>query len=362
MKQLKHILISIDKLKPAKYNPRVELQPGDEEYEKIKNSIEKFGYAESIVVNKDLTVISGHQRLNVLKNLGYKEIEVAQVNLSKKEEKALNVALNKITGQWDEAKLADLFADLKDDDFNLDLTGFDSSDIQDLFADIEDDHIDDGEEEIKENARMNTMRAYNLELYDEYDSEGFYNMPIIRNDGYIPKKLIGFNYAMTSNDSEASIHCFIDDYQFERLWNSPEQYLDVLGKFECILSPDFSLYMDMPMAMKVWNIYRSRLLGNYWQRNGITVIPTISWAEPETFQFCFDGIPKGRIVAVSTIGVKRAEESFKVWKDGMNEMIKRIEPSNIIVYGGKVEFDYPEDIEIKYFDNEVTERMKKIGG
>ena len=163
MKQLKHILISIDKLKPAKYNPRVELQPGDEEYEKIKNSIEKFGYAESIVVNKDLTVISGHQRLNVLKNLGYKEIEVAQVNLSKKEEKALNVALNKITGQWDEAKLADLFADLKDDDFNLDLTGFDSSDIQDLFADIEDDHIDDGEEEIKENARMNTMRAYNLD-------------------------------------------------------------------------------------------------------------------------------------------------------------------------------------------------------
>ena len=79
MKQLKHILINIDKLKPAKYNPRVELQPGDEEYEKIKNSIEKFGYAESIVVNKDLTVISGHQRLNVLKNLGYKEIEVAQV-------------------------------------------------------------------------------------------------------------------------------------------------------------------------------------------------------------------------------------------------------------------------------------------
>ena len=171
MKQLKHILINIDKLKPAKYNPRIELQPGDEEYEKIKNSIEKFGYAESIVVNKDLTVISGHQRLNVLKNLGYKEIEVAQVNLSKKEEKALNVALNKITGQWDEAKLADVFADLKDDDFNLDLTGFDSTDIQDLFADIENDHTDNGEEEIKENARMNTMRAYNLELYDEFDIE-----------------------------------------------------------------------------------------------------------------------------------------------------------------------------------------------
>lgn len=108
-KQLKHIVVNINDLKPAAYNPREELRPGDPEYENIKNSIKEFGYADAIVVNKDLTVIGGHQRLNVLKDLGYSDIEVAQVDLTKKQEKALNIALNKITGRWDDNKLTDLF-------------------------------------------------------------------------------------------------------------------------------------------------------------------------------------------------------------------------------------------------------------
>lgn len=356
LKQLKHINVLIDDLKPAVYNPRVELKPGDEEYEKIKRLIEKFGYSDPIVVNRDLTVIGGHQRLRVMKDLGYTEIEVSQVDLSKNEEKALNVALNKLTGKWDDEKLLDLFEDLKGDEFDLDLTGFDDDEIDDLM----DDAVDDFDDDQKENARMNTARQYNLHLLDPYSLDGFYQMPIISNDNYVPDHMIGFNYAKTSTDTDATIHFFVDDYQFERLWNAPEQYNDVLKKFEAVLSPDFSLYMDMPLAMKVWSIYRSRFLGNYWQRQGIRVIPTISWAEPDTFQFCFDGIPEGSIVAVSTIGVKREDEAFKVWKDGMDEMIRRIKPSTIIVYGGKLDYDYPEETDVIYFENSVTERMKNL--
>ena len=356
LKQLKHTNVLIDDLKPAVYNPRVELKPGDEEYEKIKRSIEKFGYSDPIVVNRDLTVIGGHQRLKVMKDLGYTEIEVSQVDLSKNEEKALNVALNKLTGKWDDEKLLDLFEDLKGDEFDLDLTGFDDDEIDDLI----DDAVDDFDDDQKENARMNTARQYNLHLLDPYSLDGFYQMPIISNDNYVPDHMIGFNYAKTSTDMDATIHFFVDDYQFERLWNAPEQYNDVLKKFEAVLSPDFSLYMNMPLAMKVWSIYRSRFLGNYWQRQGIRVIPTISWAEPDSFQFCFDGIPEGSIVAVSTIGVKREDEAFKVWKDGMDEMIRRIKPSTIIVYGGKLDYDYPEETDVIYFENSVTERMKNL--
>lgn len=152
---------------------------------------------------------------------------------------------------------------------------------------------------------------------------------------------------------------FIDDYQFERFWNTPERYVDLLSKFNAVLSPDFSLYMNMPMAMKLWNIYRSRLLGHYWQEQGIKVIPTIGWAELETFAFCFDGIPEGSIVAVSTIGVKRQEEAYKVWKSGMDAMIGKIKPSVILVYGGELGYNYPEGIEIRYYQNSVTERMKE---
>ena len=118
-------------------------------------------------------------------------------------------------------------------------------------------------------------------------------MPIISKEEYIPDDLIGFNYMLTSKDKNVGIHCFVDDYQFERLWTSPQEYVEKIAAYDCFLSPDFSLYMDMPMAMKIWNIYRSRQIGQYYQSQGIKVIPTISWAEKETFEFAFKGIPKG---------------------------------------------------------------------
>lgn len=355
--------VKIERLKEAKYNPRKRLTPADEEYQKIKNSIQEFGYCDPLLVNKDYTVIGGHQRLNVLKDLGYRDIEVIKLNLPKSKEKALNVALNKITGSWDYNKLKDLFADLEDD-LDLTLTGFDTNEIESIidaseysFEEDLETQEDSAEEEEKENARMNTVNAYNLQLYDSENVSGFYQMPIIENDNVIPTDLIGFNYMMTSENKNVGIHCFVDDYQFERLWNSPDKYLDKLSEYEVILSPDFSLYLDMPMAMKVWNVYRSRLLGQYWQSNGIKVIPTISWAEKETFTFCFDGIPKGSIVAVSTIGVKKQTEAFNIWQEGMKAMIEKIEPRTILVYGGKLDFDYGK-IKVIYFENKVTERMK----
>lgn len=103
-------MIKIENLKPAEYNPRKDLKPEDEEYQKIKKSIIKFGYVAPVIINADMTVIGGHQRLKVLQELGYKEIECNVVDLSKDEEKALNIALNNITGEWDNDKLEELIA------------------------------------------------------------------------------------------------------------------------------------------------------------------------------------------------------------------------------------------------------------
>lgn len=146
--------IQINKLIPATYNPRKDLKPDDEEYIKIKNSIESFGFVSPLVVNKDMTVIGGHQRLKVLIELGYTELECIVVDLDKTSEKALNVALNKIQGDWDEEKLEDLLKELKLENFNLDLTGFNSDEINDLLDDFcettEDEFdVDKAIEEIK---------------------------------------------------------------------------------------------------------------------------------------------------------------------------------------------------------------------
>ncbi len=147
--------IRIDKLKPATYNPRKDLKPNDPEYIKIKNSIENFGYVSPLIINNDMTVIGGHQRLKVLKELGFTELECIVVDLDKTNEKALNIALNKIQGDWDEEKLEDLLQELKLQNFDTNLTGFDFDEVDEILKDMngskEDDFdIDSAYEEIEE--------------------------------------------------------------------------------------------------------------------------------------------------------------------------------------------------------------------
>lgn len=133
---------NIDDLNPAEYNPRKRLQPGDEEYERLKTSIETFGYVDPIIINADGTVIGGHQRLFVLRDLGYSEADVAVVDLSKADEKALNIALNKISGEWDEEKLAEIFAELDAEGYDLSLTGFGEDELAGLLSGTDADFVD----------------------------------------------------------------------------------------------------------------------------------------------------------------------------------------------------------------------------
>ena len=129
--------ISISKLNPAQYNPRVRLQPGDAEYEKLKRSIQTFGYIDPIIINADGTIIGGHQRYYVLLDLGYDEIDVVKLDLDENEERALNVALNKISGEWDEEKLKDLLKGLRLDDYDFTVTGFEENELDALISALE---------------------------------------------------------------------------------------------------------------------------------------------------------------------------------------------------------------------------------
>lgn len=128
------IEIEINKLIFPKYNPRKKLKPDDKEYQKIKNSIEEFGYTDLVIINKDNTIISGNQRTQVLMDMGYKKIKVVQIDIDKTKEKALNIALNKITGEWDYSMLGDLLLELDSENYDLEITGFDLNEIEDIMA------------------------------------------------------------------------------------------------------------------------------------------------------------------------------------------------------------------------------------
>lgn len=145
--------MQIEKLKtelliPADYNPRKDLKPGDSEYEKLKRSIERFGYVEPVIWNKTTShVVGGHQRLKVLLDMGITEVECVVIEMDEDKEKALNIALNKISGDWDKNKLALLIADLQGADFDVSLTGFEPAELDALFKDslkggIHDDDFD----------------------------------------------------------------------------------------------------------------------------------------------------------------------------------------------------------------------------
>lgn len=337
MVALKIVNKNIKDLIPYEKNPR----KNDKAVEYVANSISQFGFKVPIVIDKNNVIVAGHTRYKASQELGLTEVPcIVADDLNEEQINAFRLADNKVSekASWD-FKLLDEELD--------NILDFDMSDFGfDIFKE-------------KKNERHRTDDAYNLSIVDiENSTDNFWEMPIIKNDNYIPTDLVGFNYAKSSKDKSKGIHFYLDDYQFERLWNKPEDYIDLLKQYDCILSPDFSLYMDMPMPMKIWNVYRSRQLGKFYQDHGIKVIPTISWAEDKTFDFAFEGVPKGSIVSISTIGVKSDKNALEVWKNGVDELIKRIEPSTILIYGGKVDYDYG-DINIIYFDNKVTKKLKE---
>ena len=209
----------ISELIPAPYNPRKDIQPGDSEYEKLKRSLEEFGYVEPVIWNaRTGYVVGGHQRLKVLRELGETEIDCVVVDLPESQEKALNIALNKINNDWDNEKLSALLEDLQNEDIDLTLTGFDLSEIDKLLAeDEEDDSGYFGDE------RERTYDLYRMYEYDAERTAGYYQFPMLKACHYVPEELIGFNYVKNWKGKREGIgvHFYLDDYQFERMWTRP---------------------------------------------------------------------------------------------------------------------------------------------
>lgn len=167
-----------------------------------------------------------------------------------------------------------------------------------------------------------------------FDGVGEYDTPRLLPININADRFIGFNYAKTCKEpNNTGVHFFIDDYQFTRLWSNPDGYIELLQKFRCVCTPDFSTYTDFPKAIQIYNHYRKHWLGAYWQMYGINVIPTISWSDESSFDWCFDGEPIGGTVAVSSVGTQMNETARRLFRAGYNEMLKRLNPSAVLFYG-----------------------------
>lgn len=196
-----------------------------------------------------------------------------------------------------------------------------------------------------------------------FDGTGTYGIPPI--DPLTPEKcnigsFIGFNYAKSCKDPfDKGLHFFVDDYQFSRCWTNPDAYIEMLGKFKAVCSPDFSTYTDFPKAIQIYNHYRKHWLAAYWQQNGINVIPTISWSDESSFEWCFDGEPVGACIAVSSVGTQLNARSRELFMTGYREMMDRLHPQRIFFYGNVPDGCTGDIIQLAAFQNSIKARCKK---
>lgn len=184
-------------------------------------------------------------------------------------------------------------------------------------------------------------RTSDLFLRNQFDGIGEFGIPEIPKCNFSDDELenlllIGFDKIKSDeNNFDRMVHFFLYDYKFESIWNKPNTYVEKLKNYKAVLSPDFSMYIEMNRTLKLYNTFRNRWCGAYLASKGIKVISTVNWGNEDTFDFCFDGIPKGSIVAVSTYMVREHNnhsDQKEFFMKGYNEMLRRIEPSKIICY------------------------------
>lgn len=180
-----------------------------------------------------------------------------------------------------------------------------------------------------------SMRGSPLFMRNNFAKCGKYEIPQICKQELDLNNLTLISYSDTHStenveNMQKGVHFFIDDYKFEGIYKNPERTLKKLMQYKFLLTPDFSLYADMDIWKQIENVAKNRWCGAYWQSKGMKVIPTISWSSPSSFEFCFDGVEEGSIVAIGMIGCKRNKRMFML---GYKEMLSRIKPSVIICLG-----------------------------
>lgn len=211
----------------------------------------------------------------------------------------------------------------------------------------------------KNQTRFQEQNILNL-AYAQYEGIGEYDMPVLKpcnveNLDTIP--LQGFNFAMKDkNRSNKGVHFFLHDYQFERVWNYPDRYVEVLKQYRFVLSPDFSPYGDMPKALKIYNVYRNRWCARYWQDNGIDVIPTVTWGDEDALSYCLDGIPENSTIAISTMGEGRWG-GYKLLLKCYDMIIDKLHPNVVLLYGKDLRSQLNGNIVYKPITNSTVEKI-----
>lgn len=328
--------LKITEITPYEKNPR----KNNEAVKYVAESIKQFGFKVPIVLDKDNVIVCGHTRYAAAKKLKLKTVPCIMADdLTDEQIKAYRLADNKVSekAEWDldllnleleELDLTDI--DMNDFGFNLKFDEIENNEIED--DELEIDYAEETQKKVEGILNLNKANFVGVGKYDIPQLEPVYEIPPF-------DEWIGFNYVLSDNEPERkAVHFFIDDYQFERIWNNPDKYVDKLKKYACVLTPDFSPYCDMPLITQMFNHYRKHWVGAYMQSHGVRVIPTIRASTDErSLEWFLDGEPKGGIVCISSMWTKEEEARDYFVNKEYKQMYEKLKPSKIYVYGNEVE-------------------------
>ena len=166
----------------------------------------------------------------------------------------------------------------------------------------------------------------------EYEGED--ELPIIQPVNELPSRLIRFSESVSTKDFDQWVHFYEHDCKFTVVWDNPRKYLPKLKKFRGVITPDFSLYRDMPLVMQKWNIYRSRALGHWWQSQGLKVLPNVRYGDERTYSFCCNGVPANATICISSYGCLKDPTNRVMFRKGLRFVSGHLKPSCIVVYDG----------------------------
>jgi len=323
----------------------------------VAASIKEFGFKVPIVIDSGGVIVAGHTRLLAAKSLGLATVPcIVADDLSPEQIKAFRLADNKVSeaATWDIEKLNIELDELKIDfdmsDFGFAPETLAAPELDTSAGDSDNEPSDTDKGEETESEPEEKRRLLNLEIAN-FLGVGAYGIPELTPEEYKPMDFIPFSDAasFTGDAPNTGIHFFLDDYRFMRVWNNPLQQLSVLQRFGCLLTPDFSLFLNTPKAIQIFNHYRKHWCGALWQAVGLKVIPTICWSDQDSFAWCFDGEPTGGAVAVSSVGVMAQDETKAAFMAGYEEMKKRLEPATILHYGKPIDDIADEVVELEAF-------------
>lgn len=210
----------------------------------------------------------------------------------------------------------------------------------------------------KESDFLNYLKTGDMEFTGEYDIP---TVKGIKLKDLNSAKLLGFNYATNPKNMEehgnSMIHFFLPDSNIERVWNRPDDYTPVFNQYKALIQPDFSQYVGMPKAMLIWQHYRRMWLAQYYQDRGLRVIAAPCWSDEDSFEYCFDGMPKHSCLCISSVGCVQNALVRTRFNAGLQETINRLEPSQLIIYG-VIDDDMRERIKCPYIHIESEQKQR----